>query len=204
MATTADDLRLILGDLVRPAEGQLRLERDRPYTLTEVDGAADEGSEYWECEEGVIVVNAPPDPRHQAMLTGFMRAWLPAVPASGGLIVMTAPQRVVLNDTTWVEPDLAIWHRDPDLSGGTTGPPILVVEIASRSTRRADESTKRTTYAQADVEWYLLADWRSPPSVAVDHLEGGRYQPHGRAERDQSVSCPVTGVALVPSVLAAG
>jgi hypothetical protein len=47
---------------LRPADGVPRLERpNRPYTLAEVDGASDKGSEWWEGDEGVVLVDAPPE-----------------------------------------------------------------------------------------------------------------------------------------------
>jgi Uma2 family endonuclease len=203
MTTLAHD-RLILGEYVRPADGRLRLERySGPYTRAEVDAAADEGSEWWECEDGVITVTATPSARHQAMVTGFMRAWLAVLPAEGGLIVMPGPQRVVVSETTWVEPDLAIWNRDPDIAAGTTGVPLLVVEISSPSTARADRTGKRLTYARAGVEWYVRADYRAP-ELEVEHLEAGTYHLHARVEGDEAVTCPVTGIGLVPSSLARG
>jgi hypothetical protein len=65
---------------LRPADGVLRPERpNRPYTLAKVDAASDEGSEWWEGDEGVVLVNAPPSHGHQRVVAGLMRVWLAAV-----------------------------------------------------------------------------------------------------------------------------
>ena len=56
------------------------------------------------------------------------------------------------------------------------GAPDLVVEIGSRSTRRRDETIKRTLYERAGVEEYWIVD-PVIDAVHVHRRQGARYAP---------------------------
>ena len=59
-------------------------------------------------------------------------------------------------------------------------PPDFILEVASRSTRTADRTTKRDTYAGLEVTEYWRFDenpTRSNPGLAGDRLIDGEYQP---------------------------
>ena len=59
-------------------------------------------------------------------------------------------------------------------------PPDFVLEIASRSTRTFDRTTKRDTYAGLEVPEYWRFDespTRSNPGLAGDRLTDGEYRP---------------------------
>ena len=59
-------------------------------------------------------------------------------------------------------------------------PPDFILQVASRSTRTADRTTKRDTYAGLEVTEYWRFDespTRSNPGLAGDRLIDGEYQP---------------------------
>jgi Uma2 family endonuclease len=191
--------------LYPPAGAVLHLERPgQPYTLAEVDAAGDEGSEWWEADEGVLIVNAPPTAAHQCLVAGLMRAWQAAADRKRWL-VLTGPQRVVVSETTWAEPDVAIWPAGPvDLAaGGTT--PVLVAEVLSPSTARRDRQPKPALYARAGVTWLVIAEPSESPSVEVFQLESaGTAQKVASAVGDDPLACPLTGADLTPATVALG
>jgi Uma2 family endonuclease len=191
--------------LYPPAGAVLRLERPgQPYTVAEVDAAGDEGSEWWEADEGVLIVNAPPTAAHQRMVAGLMRAWQAAADRSRWL-VLTGPQRVVVSETTWAEPDVAIWPAgDVDLAaGGTT--PVLVAEVLSPSTARRDRQRKPALYATAGVSWLVIAEPSESPSVEVFQLDpAGAAHKMASAVGDDPLACPLTGADLTPATVALG
>ncbi|MGH9057458.1 MAG: Uma2 family endonuclease [Acidimicrobiales bacterium] len=194
-------MTIVAAGLVRPQDGELRLERPgRPYTLAEVDAASDEGSEWWEADAGVVVVNAPPSFAHQRMVTGLIVGWR-AVLTPDQWLVLTAPQRVVVDDTTWAEPDVAIWATGQAEVGGL---PALVAEVNSPSTSRRDLQVKPGLYARAGVEWLVLADPDALTVVTYALASDGSVDPLGQAAGNETVACPLTGVALVPARLALG
>jgi Uma2 family endonuclease len=191
--------------LYPPAGAVLRLERPgQPYTLEEVDAAGDEGSEWWEADEGVLIVNAPPSVNHQRMVAGLMRAWQAAADRTRWL-VLTGPQRVVVSETTWAEPDVAIWPAGPvDLAAGSTTP-VLVAEVLSPSTARRDRQHKPALYARAGVAWLIIAEPSDSPSVEVFALEAASVaRKVASAVGDDPLACPLTGADLTPAAVALG
>jgi Uma2 family endonuclease len=188
-----------------PADGTLRLERPgRPYTVPEVDGAGDEGSEWWEADGGVLIVNAPPSFDHQRMVMGLAFAWRAAIDRARWQ-VLTGPQRVVLDQTTWAEPDVAIWPAgEVDLSGGRSTPK-LVAEVLSPSTARRDRQDKPALYARAGVTWLVLVEPADVPSAEVFELEAtSLVRRVASAVGDEPLACPLTGADLTPATVALG
>ena len=75
--------------------------------------------------------------------------------------LLAAPCDVVLSDVDVVEPDLlflAVSHAERLTRANVQGPPDLVVEIGSESTRRRDETTKRHLYERYGVPEYWVVD----------------------------------------------
>lgn len=188
-----------------PDDGTLRLERPgRPYTVAEVDAAEDEGAERWEADRGVLIVNAPPSFDHQRMVMGLAFAWRAAIDRARWQ-VLTGPQRVVVDDTTWAEPDVAIWAcGEVDLAGGRSTPE-LVAEVVSPSTVGRDRRDKPALYAQAGVTWLVVAEPGGTPSVEVFELEAtGKVRRAASAVGNEALACPLTGADLTPATIALG
>jgi len=126
------------------------------------------------------------------------------VKRQGRGLVLYAPLDVILSDTTVVQPDLV--YLDPARLGllterGIEGPPTLVVEILSPSTRLIDRERKLALYARYRVPHYWIVD------PAARALEAYVLGPEGYtlalcAAGDAPVSPPpFVGLALVPAAL---
>jgi Uma2 family endonuclease len=191
---------------VRPNEGILRLEREgRPYTLAELDAASDEGSEWWEADQGVLIVNAPPTRNHQRWVGALYRAWWTA--AAGRWEVLTGPQRVVADENNWADPDVAVWPLEPEADpAGWTSTPVLVAEVLSPSTARRDQRIKPGLYGRAGVTWLVMADPATvAPAIVIYQLAAdGSHARVASAVGDEPLWCPLTGADLTPTLIARG
>jgi Uma2 family endonuclease len=92
--------------------------------------------------------------------------------------VFLAPFDVVLSMFDVVEPDLLYLSNDRAAKALTPdnvkGAPELVVEIASKGTRRRDETIKRRLYERAGVSEYWLVD-PATDVIRVYRSEGTRF-----------------------------
>jgi Uma2 family endonuclease len=112
------------------------------------------------CElvEGEIVVSPSPSLDHQRAVGRLFRALDDHARALGGE-AFVAPLGVRLSDDTALEPDL-LFVSSSDRYGPRTveGPPDLVVEVSSPSTRRYDLLRKRRLYESFGVPEYWFVD----------------------------------------------
>lgn len=112
--------------------------------------------------DGVHFVTPNPITRHQLLvgrLSFEIESYLRAHP--GGGQVFGAPLDVVLSDHDVVAPDL-ILIADDQLGiltdKNVQGPPALVVEVLSPSTRRRDIGIKRQLFDRTGVREYWIVD----------------------------------------------
>ena len=127
--------------------------------------------------EGALVREPAPTIPHQRTLRKLLMLIVPFVEDNRLGEALFAPTDVYLSDTNVVQPDILfvsavragiITERD------VHGPPDLVVEVASPSTRRRDHGVKLEIYARYGVAEYWLVD---PAAKAVEtlRLENGRF-----------------------------
>ena len=97
--------------------------------------------------------------------------------------VFIAPLDVILADDTSLQPDVLLVRPDgrARLKRSVEGPPDLVVEILSPTSRRRDRGIKQITYARFGVGEYWLVDLVSR-SIEVYRLAAGK-PPAFRLER---------------------
>jgi Uma2 family endonuclease len=140
----------------------------------------DDGKRH-ELIDGEHYVTPSPNTRHQRALgrLHFMiAAWLEEHPAGE---VFFAPFDVVFTRFDVVEPDLLyISHeRAPGIltEQHVTGAPELVVEIASKGTRKRDETIKKQLYERSGVVEYWVVD----PALAVVRMYRRGDRGFGRA-----------------------
>ena len=110
--------------------------------------------------EGRHIVNPAPRLRHQFVLGNIYDA-LRSLRRSGRARVAFAPIAVQLTEFDIVEPDLiAIDAKSTQRIGKQKieGPPELVVEVLSPSTRRLDRGAKRALYESMGVLEYWIVD----------------------------------------------
>jgi Uma2 family endonuclease len=150
--------------------GQNRLSIDEYADLP------DDGKRY-EIIDGVLHVTPAPAPRHQRISRNLETLLIRALQDTGQGEVFDAPIDVVLDRHTVVQPDI-LFIRSERLGiigeKNIEGPPDLVIEILSPSTRRTDVLLKGTTYARFGVASYWIVDpdldrvelYRLDPSTA--------------------------------------
>jgi Uma2 family endonuclease len=121
----------------------------------------DDGQRH-ELIDGEHYVTPSPNLRHQRIAASLhltIGIFLKAHPVGE---VFFAPLDVVISDSDVVEPDLLYVSReraaDVLVPEHIRGAPDLVIEIASRGTRKRDETIKRALYERAGVREYWVVD----------------------------------------------
>jgi Uma2 family endonuclease len=92
--------------------------------------------------------------------------------------VFVARLDVVLSEWDVVEPDLLFVANDQRsilTEANVQGPPALVIEILSASTRRRDQGIKRRLYEQAGVREYWLVDPKQCELSICRRAEDGSF-----------------------------
>ena len=136
---------------------------DRRLTYDDLCRMPDDGLRH-EIIDGVHYVTPSPNRRHQKLalrLAVEIELYIRQNPAAGE--VYFAPMDVIFTKWDVVEPDVLVVTGDqaniltPD---NVQGPPALVVEILSPSTRRRDEQIKRRLFERGGVREYWIVDPR--------------------------------------------
>jgi Uma2 family endonuclease len=140
----------------------------------------DDGKRH-EIIDGVHYVTPSPNRRHQRLVGRLhlqVARHLEAHPGLGE--VFLAPFDVVLSRFDVVEPDLLFIAGDqPEIltAQNVQGPPALVIEVLSKSTRKRDAQTKRRLFERTGVREYWLVD------PELDTVQVFRPSPDGRLAR---------------------
>lgn len=146
-------------------------------TLTGFDpallGFLDEHDVRYEVIDGSIVVSPPSGTRHEHLVIRIGRHLDTAAAPDVGVFGSNfgyyyEPGSFVMADVT-----VARW-QDCD-EGGTLAPPLLVVEILSKSTRRRDLNRKREIYEETGVPSYWVVDPEAS-TITVLELKDGSYR----------------------------
>ena len=121
----------------------------------------DDGKRH-ELIDGEHYVTPSPNTKHQRLLGTLhwlIRSHLEAHPIGE---VFVAPYDVVFTESDVVEPDILYFSKERASEVITElharGAPELVVEIASRGTRKRDETIKRRLYERCGVSEYWVVD----------------------------------------------
>lgn len=168
----------------------------------DLDAMPEDGRRY-ELLDGVIVVSAAPSNRHQGIVNKLIVALNAAVPRD--MRVRTAPFDVVLSAATIVEPDVLVARAEDLDDRGLTGPPVLAIEVLSRSSRRRDLGEKRDLYAEAGCPAYWVVEpggETTPPSLTAWELVDGEYAEVARLVGNESWSTTTPfALTVVPDEL---
>lgn len=144
--------------------------RGRLLTVEDLDLMPDDGQRY-ELIDGVLVVSPSPVPAHQVVVVELLYRLRSLCPDE--LSVLTAPMDVLAEDTA-VEPDILVTRRSALGARYVEGPPLLVAEVLSPSTRMYDLNTKFSRYQRAGVESYWVVDPHELTMIVWD-LRGQTY-----------------------------
>jgi Uma2 family endonuclease len=129
-----------------------------------------------ELYQGVLIVAPPPDPRHQMAVSRILNTLFVFAEHAEG-IALVAPTGVALASDVGFEPD--VLYLSPQRAHylkerGVEGPPDIVVEVASRGTRRFDRLTKLPAYLEHGVREVWIVD---PETRTVEVHEPGLAEP---------------------------
>jgi Uma2 family endonuclease len=150
-----------------------------------------------ELVDGEHEVTPAPNRRHQRVLLNLTRVVDGFVRRTGAGEVYLAPFEVKLSEVDVVQPDLVFVsaaHADRFTEAGLGGPPDLVVEVLSPSTRRRDLTLKAKLYEKFQVSEYWLVDPETN-AVTVQRLQRGRF-----VGSDPLVSPATLRTALLPEL----
>lgn len=132
----------------------------RPLTYKTLLDMPDDGNKY-EIIGGELFVTAAPAEPHQWALSQLITELNIHVRANNLGRVYPAPVDVRLEPHEIVQPDIIFISRERlHIYQGSVveGPPDLVVEILSPSTRKRDETIKLAPYARTGVREYWMVD----------------------------------------------
>jgi len=132
-----------------------------------------------ELSEGKVVIYNMPTPRHQAIVLNLAVALRQYAAQENRGQVFVAPMPIRLWRQKFREPDVMFFRTEhlDRIVEQYAGPPDLVVEITSPSTRDVDILTKTGEYALAGIAEYWLIDPEAQ-AVAVHVLPAGAETYH--------------------------
>ena len=132
-------------------------------------------SRRYELLDGALLVTPSPRPLHQRVSKRLQRQ-LEAYFEDNGLgEVFNAPVDVILTLHDVVVPDLVVVTTPPQVTDrAIEGPPAIIVEILSPSTRLRDRKLKAERYAALGVPHYWIVD-PVAKSLECYRLESARY-----------------------------
>lgn len=139
----------------------------------------DDGNRH-ELIDGAHYVTPSPDVRHQAIVVRLVVAIATYLQRHPVGRVFVAPLDVVLSTHDIVEPDVlfvAADQADIVAEKNVQGPPALVVEVLSLSTRKRDAQAKRRLFERTGVREYWLVD------PELDTVQVLRMTPDGKLLR---------------------
>jgi Uma2 family endonuclease len=155
---------------------------------------------------GTLYVAAAPERPHQRVSKRLFLQFHNAVEVTGWGEVYYAPVDVRFSPIDQVQPDLLVLRRDRHdiYQGGTIfGPPDVVVEILSPSTRLYDLNQKRRLYAGQRVPEFWIADHRTD-DLQILVNRGGAFDRVNPDESGLLRSTVIPELVVDPAVLFAG
>ena len=150
----------------------------RTMTLEEFHALPDEEGKRYELIDGELFVSAAPSRKHFWTHRRLLDRFIVGVEATGWGAVFYAPVEVRLGGPTAVQPDLFVLRTERlhlFEADAVVGPPDIIAEVLSPSTRRQDLEIKRRRYERAGVLEYWIAD-PDNDTLTVYALRGGRYE----------------------------
>ncbi len=146
----------------------------------------------YEVHDGELSVTPAPGLRHQEIIGNLYVVLRHHVDVAALGAVFLSPVDVILSTTTVVQPDLVYIdaaRRSVATERAVEGPPTLVVEIISPSSRTIDRTIKFQLYARHRVPFYWIVDPDARSIEAYERAETG-YVLARRAEGTDRVSLP--------------
>lgn len=152
--------------------------------------------------DGEHCVTPAPTPRHQKVILRTVRLLDSFVEERGLGEVYVSPVDVVLSRTDVLQPDVLYISRERlsiITEKNLSGPPDLVVEVLSDSTRRRDEVLKLHRYGELGVpEYWMLDPERKTAKVYRQEEDGLRLAAELSAEAGDVLATPLLPGLTIP------
>ena len=146
--------------------------------------APDDGQRY-EIIGGELFVTPAPGTLHQRVLVRLLQQLTTFYHEGGRGEVFVAPVDLILTPHDILQPDIVVVTNTGDITKrGIEGPPFLVVEILSLSSRRQDRGVKFERYAQLGVQHYWILDAEAR-RIECFHRVGGKFEPLVQAQGNE-------------------
>ena len=130
----------------------------------------------WELIDGVAYAKAPtPSPKHQRVVANVCKELDKNFECSNEVCEFyISPIDWKIDETTVVQPDVALFCEEPTKQYFTKTPP-LVVEVLSKATAYKDVTVKFDLYQKEGVKFYIIIE---PESEVADifELEDSEYK----------------------------
>ena len=161
----------------------------RKLDYSDIRAIPQDGKRY-ELVQGELLVSPAPSPTHQRVSLRLARQLQDYFDDRSLGEVFCAPLDVILTKHDVLEPDLLV-TADPShiTKRGIEGPPLLVVEILSPSSRKIDLGLKSRRYAEFGVQHYWIVD---PDEKRIEcfRLEHGSFRALVDARGDATLTHP--------------
>ena len=164
-------------------------ELKRKLDYSDLVATPDDGKRY-ELVQGELFVTPSPSPVHQRVSKRLALVLMGYFEDRSIGEVFDAPIDLILTDHDVFVPDLLVVSDPNHVSKrGIEGPPLLIVEILSPSTRKQDRGAKARRYAELGVEHYWIVD-PDRKRVECHRLADGAFRPVVDAEGDAALTHP--------------
>jgi Uma2 family endonuclease len=162
------------------------------WTADMVRALPDDGNRY-EVVDGELLVTPAPGGLHQRAVSLLLQALDPFARARGVGEALPSPADIELDLGGMVQPDVFVQglvEGRPAVAWNTGARLLLVVEVLSPSTARADRTVKRRRYQRAGVPEYWIVDldarvierWRPDDERPEILAERVTWHPEGATE----------------------
>jgi Uma2 family endonuclease len=163
-------------------------ELKRKLDYSDLQVTPDDGRRY-ELLEGKLHVSASPNPMHQRVSSRLERRLEDFFHGRSIAEVFHAPIDLILTGQDVFVPDIVVVDPRHVSKRGIEGPPLLVVEILSLSTRAFDLGAKSQRYAELGVEHYWAVDLEAR-RLQCYRAVGGTFQLLAEAQGDETLVHP--------------
>jgi len=170
-----------------------------PLTVADLERTPDDGRKY-ELVDGVLTVSPAPLIPHQVVVHELAVLLDAALPDD--LAIVPGPG-LQMSEITELIPDLVVVRREDLAAPRLTAPPLLAVEVRSRSTALFDMNTKKAVYERFGIPsyWVVVPD-RDKPALIAFELNRGSYEQIAHVTRDDGFETERPfPVRIVPSQL---
>ena len=161
----------------------------RKLDYSDLSVSPDDGRRH-ELVRGDLHVTPSPSPAHQRISKRLQFLFVSYFESRSLGEVFNAPIDLILTNRDVFVPDLLVVANPQYVSKrGIEGPPLLVVEILSPSTRELDEGLKALRYAELEVEHFWAVD-PERKHIACHRLTAGVYRLTVEAEGESALVHP--------------